>query len=171
MNNEDELRLHRVCFTGQRPEKLSQPEWQVKAWLRKEIEKAIADGYTTFITGMAMGVDIWAGQIVADIKSRNPQIHLIAAVPWLGVSKRWGESWRELYEGLLAQVDLKKVICTSYSDDVFMQRNRWMVDHSNLVIAYYNGSEGGAQKTLEYAEERGIRTVIGGVEAIGNLSG
>lgn len=82
MLSEAEKRKHRCCFTGHRPEKLAQSETEVKEWLRLQIERAVADGYTTFITGMAMGVDIWAGQIVAEMKKNDPRLRLIAAVPW-----------------------------------------------------------------------------------------
>ena len=61
---ENEKRLHRCCFTGHRPEKLSLSENEVKHLLEKAIDNAIADGYVTFITGMAKGTDIWAVEIV-----------------------------------------------------------------------------------------------------------
>ena len=60
--SEQELRSHRCCFTGHRPEKLKRAETVIKKGLEEAILKAIHDGYTTFITGMARGVDIWAGQ-------------------------------------------------------------------------------------------------------------
>ena len=50
---ERELRQHRCCFTGHRPEKLEQPEAVVVEVLKKEIRTAIADGFQTFISGMA----------------------------------------------------------------------------------------------------------------------
>lgn len=55
---EEEKRLHRCCFTGHRPEKLETTKEEVKTWLEKQIDQAIADGFTTFISGCAMGVDI-----------------------------------------------------------------------------------------------------------------
>ena len=68
---ENEKRLHRCCFTGHRPEKLSLSENEVKHLLEKAIDNAIADGYVTFITGMAKGTDIWAAEIVLEKKKRN----------------------------------------------------------------------------------------------------
>ena len=62
----DNLRKHRCCFTGHRPEKLSLSENEVKPLLEKAIDNAIADGYVTFITGMAKGTDIWAAEIVLE---------------------------------------------------------------------------------------------------------
>ena len=78
MATEEEKRLHRCCFTGHRPEKLNAPETEIKQWLEKQIDQAIAEGYVTFITGCAMGVDIWAGEIVLqkrqDNREENPPL-------------------------------------------------------------------------------------------------
>ena len=53
--NETELRKHRCCFTGHRPEKLKIPEDRLVLLLEEEIRKAITGGFTTYITGMAKG--------------------------------------------------------------------------------------------------------------------
>ena len=53
--HEQELRKHRCCFTGHRPEKLKIPEEQLCVRLGLEIDRAIEDGFTTFISGMAKG--------------------------------------------------------------------------------------------------------------------
>ncbi len=160
MSNEAEMRLHRCCFTGHRPEKLKESPDEVKSWLEAQIDKAIADGYTTFISGCAMGVDIWAGQIVIRKKADNSGLHLIAAVPWTGFSKRWSVDWQVEYDELLRGADLVKTVCNHYHDGVFQQRNEWMVDHSNRVIAYFNGAAGGTKNTIDYAKNKGIEVVV-----------
>ena len=50
---ETEKRMHRVCFTGHRPEKLTRHEKSITKDLEKEIRQAVADGLNVFITGMA----------------------------------------------------------------------------------------------------------------------
>ena len=56
-NVEQELRKRRCCFTGHRPHKIGMKEETVKELLRKAIKEAIEDGFVTFISGMACGVD------------------------------------------------------------------------------------------------------------------
>ncbi len=56
--NEQTRRMRRCCFTGHRPEKLKQPEKEITARLEAAIRAAIHDGFVTFISGMARGVDI-----------------------------------------------------------------------------------------------------------------
>lgn len=157
--NEEEKRLHRCCFTGHRPEKLDASEEAVKAWLEEQIDKAISDGYVTFICGCAMGVDLWAGEIVLRKREENQTIHLIAATPWPGFARRWNEEWKTQYDNLLRQADLTVNVCDHYHQGVFQQRNVWMVDRSNRVIAYYNGTPGGTKNTIEYAYKKRIEVV------------
>ena len=94
MATESELRQHRACFTGHRPHKLHQPESVVIAALEEKIREAIDDGFVTFISGMAWGVDIWAAEIVLRLKAEGHPIHLIAAVPYDGFERGWDDDWK-----------------------------------------------------------------------------
>lgn len=154
--NETELRKHRCCFTGHRPEKLGISEQQLRPLLEAAICQAIQDGFITFITGMAKGVDLIAAEIVLEKRSRNPQIRLIAALPYPDFGRHWGGGWTERFQKVLAQVDL--VHCTSkiFSYAAYQYRNQWMVDHAALVIAVFNGEAGGTRNTLAYAEEKDV---------------
>ena len=153
---EEELRCHRVCFTGHRPEKLTLSENEVKERLSEQIRKAVSEGYTAFISGMAKGVDLWAGQIVADLRGSGSEIRLIAASPYEGFGKGWSPEWRSLYLETLERADLVHYACQEYNKGCFMTRNKWMVDHSSLVLAVYNGEKGGTRNTIDYARKQGI---------------
>lgn len=157
---DDEKKQHRCCFSGHRPEKLIAPEEEIKAWLEEQIDQAILDGFVTFISGCAMGVDIWAGEIVLRKKAENAELHLIAATPWPGFARRWNEKWQSRYNDLLKQADVVVNVCDHYYRGVFQQRNEWMVDRSGRVIAYYNGTAGGTRNTLEYAKKKGIECCV-----------
>ena len=150
---ERELRQHRCCFTGHRPEKLEQPEAVVVEALKKEIRTAIADG---FISGMARGVDLWAAEIVLALRDEGAAIRLICASPYQGFEARWSQNWQERYRRVLERADLVRFICPEYSRECFQMRNEWMVDHSARIIAVYNGGPGGTRNTVEYARKKQI---------------
>ena len=137
--SEQDLRSRRCCFTGHRPEKLKRAEDEIKKGLEEAILKAFRDGYTTFITGMARGVDIWAGQIVLWLRQENPDMRLIAALPYPGCDTRWSASWRRQYAEVLKAADLVKANSSAYSMASFQRRDEWMVDHASRVIAVYDG--------------------------------
>lgn len=156
---ERELRQHRCCFTGHRPEKLEQPETVIVEALEKEIRTATADGFQTFISGMARGVDLWAAEIVLTLRDEGAAIRLICASPCHGFENRWSKEWQERYRRVMERADLVRFICPAYSRDCFQRRNEWMVDHSSRVIAVYNGGPGGTRNTVEYAAKVGIKVV------------
>ena len=148
---EREMRMRRCCFTGHRTQKLRRTEEEIKNDLETAIKQAIADGYTTFITGMAYGVDIWAGQIIVQLRKGNPELHLIAAIPFPGFEDRWSSVYKREYRELLDQVNLVRYLCSRYHSRAYQLRNEWMVDRSSRVIAVFNGSPSGTKNTLDYA--------------------
>lgn len=150
---------HCCCFTGHRPEKLAMPEHAVKAALEHKIQAAITDGYHTFISGMARGVDIWAAEIVLRLRAGGQPVRLICASPYEGFETRWRTVWQARYRRIIDAADLVRYISPGYHAACFQVRNEWMVDHSARVIAVYNGSRGGTRNTLEYAEAKGLSII------------
>lgn len=154
--NESEKRKYRVCFTGHRPEKLSASEKFIKQQLYNEIIKSIQDGFYVFISGMARGVDIWASEIVLQLKNEGYPIKLICALPYNGFDKSWSIYWQNKYNLILSHADLVRYISPYYSPDCFKLRNVWMVNHSSRVIAVYNGKTGGTKNTINYANNNNV---------------
>ena len=153
---EGERRKHRGCFAGHRPDKLKRPVDDVKVDLENAIMAAIDEGYTTFITGMCWGVDIWAGEIVNRLKNQYEGIKLIAAVPYPEFAEGWSPDWQNKYKRLLHNADAVKVLSREYNEAVFQMRNTWMVDHSAKLIAVSNGQKSGTQNTIWYARKQNV---------------
>jgi len=156
---EAEKRKHRICFTGHRPEKLKMDENTLYTVLKNAIEQGIRDGFTTYISGMARGVDIVAAEIVLEIKKSKPELRLICALPHPNFEIKWSDEWQHRYKAVLARADLVKTICPAYERSAYQKRNEWLVDHSARVIAVYNGEPGGTKNTIDYAEKHGIPIV------------
>lgn len=157
---EQEERKKQCCFTGHRPEKLNRPEVEIIAWLEAEIRKAIDDGFVTFISGMARGVDIWAAEIVLRLRDDGMPIRLICAVPFEGFEHSLDDGWKQRYTDVMEKADLVKYVCEHYSRACFQICNEWMVDHSARVIAVYNGQSGGTKNTIRYARSYEIEVKI-----------
>ncbi len=91
--NQEELRKHRCCFTGHRPSKMNMTANEIKPLLEKAIDDAIAEGYVTFITGMAEGTDIWQRKLYS---TGNWQIGIYTLyVPCLTRDLKADEAWRK----------------------------------------------------------------------------
>ena len=60
----------------------------------------------------------------------------------------------------MKKADYVKFVSPSYSPACFQIRNEYMVNHSNRVIAVYNGEAGGTRNTLKYAKNRDVEIVV-----------
>lgn len=147
------------CFTGYRPQKLP---WKnneadpaclrLKASVCDAIDAAYAAGYRHFICGMAAGADIYFGEAVVSLRPARPGMTLEAAVPFAGQEQRWAAAWKARYRALADACDRITVLREKYTRQCMIERNRYMVDRSGLVIAVYDGKPGGTKNTLLYAE-------------------
>lgn len=144
------------CFTGHRPFGLTRTEAEIKRELRSEIVKAFEDGYTVFISGMAQGVDIWAGEIVKTIQGAK----LVAAMPFPGFDENWSPQWRSRLYSLLDKADRAGYISPAYSRQAYQKRNEWMVNASSRLIAVWNGKPSGTLNTIRYARKKEIQIQI-----------
>lgn len=156
---ETKKRMHRVCFTGHRPEKLTRHVKSITKDLEKEIRQAAADGLNVFITGMARGVDIWVAQIVLMLRDEGYDVKLMCACPYEGFERGWSQEWQKAYREILAAADFVKYVCEGYSRACFQIRNEWMVNRSTRVIAVFNGEKSGTKNTIDYAMKVGVPVV------------
>lgn len=156
------------AFTGHRPASFSfkydetHPDCiYIKQRLSEEIEIMFANGVTVFISGAALGVDMWAMEAVLELKKREPSVKLVAAVPFRGQENRWSAAQQERYRALLAQCDKVSCFSEKYHSGCYHGRDRRMVDNAAHLIAVYNGKpDGGTAYTVDYAKKCGRDIVI-----------
>ncbi len=154
------------CFTGHRPHKLpflldeDHPQYRLlEQQLTKDIlKKALVDECTTFLTGMAQGVDILCAELVLKIRSLiGEPLRLVCAIPFLAQAQRWDAPQQARYKQILAQADHKILLNNEYTDHCLLERDRFLVDHSSHMIAVYDGiSAGGTKYTLAYARKKSL---------------
>lgn len=156
------------CFTGHRPQKLSygydeeNPACMLlKQKLRDEINIKISGGCTGFITGMAMGTDIWCAEIVLAAKqlAASP-ITLTAVIPYKNQPSSFPISYQRRYADILLKADRVIYIAEKYTSGCMHKRNKYMVDNADCLIAVSSGAEGGTQYTLRYAQKKGLDIIM-----------
>lgn len=153
-----------VCFTGHRPEKLpdsgdpcSQVILVLKSLLRQQIIDAVDDGYDTFITGMAAGVDMWAAEIVEGLMETNSTLKLYGAYPFRGYDARYKTDEEiRLTQDIISHATDIIYVNEYYSSSCMFERNRFMADHSSRMIAVICDYKTGTGYTVRYAKKIGV---------------
>ena len=133
---------------------------KVRERLRKAVSLAYKEGKYQCICGMALGFDMLAAEEVLSLKARLPYLQLIAVVPFRGQNSRWDLAEQQRYDHILAKTDKVIVLSDTYYKGCLLRRNDFMLQHSNFVIAYYDGKQkGGTYYTCREARKRGMTVV------------
>lgn len=156
------------AFTGHRPQNLpfgfneeDERCIDLKKALREQIINLIEnEGVTHFISGMAIGVDMYAAEIVLGLKASYLGITLESAIPCEIQAAKWSEALRDRYFDIASKCDKETLIQTHYTPDCMDKRNRYMVDHADVLIAVWDGSPSGTGKTVRYAHQQGKSVTI-----------
>lgn len=156
----------KLCFTGHRPNKLKGYKaldniellLKLKELIVYHIEVKKVD---TFISGMALGIDMWSARIVLKLKEEYPHIKLISAIPCDKQYSKWFKESVDEWKDIISKAD--KVVYVSketYTKWCMQKRNEYMVDNSNYVIAVWDKSSGGTGNCVKYAKDKNKEITI-----------
>lgn len=120
--------------------------------LDRVILNLIKSGTRNFYCGMAMGFDLIAAEIVLRYKE-SYDIRLCACVPCEEQSKFYSIKDKGRYEKILCACDEKIVFSQEYVEGCMQERDRFMVDNSDVLVCYLRKNRGGTFYTVNYARK------------------
>lgn len=133
------------AFTGHRPTRFSfkydetHPVCiELKKVLGEQIDFLYRQGVTDFYTGCALGIDLWAGEAVLALMELHPEIKLHCVVPFTAQDQKWTPEQQVRYHALLDRSDDVIITQEKYSKDCYYIRNRYLVDHADVLLAVYD---------------------------------
>ena len=147
------------CFTGHRIiEKTDINELEKN--LSIEIEKLIKRGIIYFNCGGAIGFDTIAAEAVLRLREIYDNIRLILVLPCRNQDGRWSEENKERYRKIKENADRIIYTSDSYTRNCMQIRNKHLVDHSSVCVAYIRRRRGGTAYTVKYAGESGDEIIV-----------
>ena len=154
----EEAVVKTVCFTGHR-----QIPCEVAARLPDLLEKTISAlcerGATVFRTGGAMGFDTVAALKVLDMRAKYPQIRLELILPCRNQTERWDDISKKTYIYIMQNADACRFLYESYFDGCMLERDRQLVEGSDVCVAYCARSQGGTAYTYTRALREGLEMI------------
>ncbi len=148
-----------AAFTGHRWYDSSRKQCVIEK-LEVCVREAYKNGITNFISGMAIGFDLLAAELVLSLKQECPAITLTAALPFGEQASRFNERNKSRYYKCLSQADDIVILSNDYTAKCYLERDRFMVEHSSLLIACYDGrNKGGTFWTVNYAARIGKNVI------------
>lgn len=153
----------------------------VKLMLYRYIDMSIEQGFENFISGLAVGTDLWAAEYILKKRQSNPKLRLIGAMPYLHHADKFAPQYKKSLAAVEKQADLLITVNDNpditygapssnknCSKELYRNRNYFMVDSSSAVIAFLNKdrSFSGTAQTVNYANRTGCMVCRFGIDDV-----
>ena len=113
---------------------------EVRGLIEQAFTQATSEGITVFHCGMAPDFDLIAGESILKFKIDSPRYRNIRLIPALPFPEHTATgSWAAAHARILDQADEVVHVTTRFSREVYLSRNRFMVDRSSLLICWFDG--------------------------------
>lgn len=119
----------------------------------RSIDYLYSEGCRTFYCGGALGFDTMAAKAVLKKRMQNHDIRLIIVIPCSGQEDLWGEREKEIYRFLLSSADEVIYTSLSYTKDCMKERNRYLAEVGDVLVAFCGNERSGSAQTLRMAKE------------------
>lgn len=121
--------------------------------LREAVERHIVDyGVTEFIVGNYGGFDRMAARAVIEAKTQHPQITLTMLLPYHPAERPI--DLPPGFDGSFYPPNMEKVPRRF----AISKANRYMIDHSDYLIAYAWHPASNARNLVEYAQKKSVKS-------------
>lgn len=139
---------------------------RLKKRIRDQCMELYQKGVRQFWTGGAMGVDMWAGEILLRLKEapEYQELQLFMALPFQGHDADWDERSRSRLQFLLTHCDGSVILGTaSRISESYRRRNHYIVDRADILLAVYDQeskARSGTGMTVRYAARQGKPIIL-----------
>ncbi len=129
----------------------------ISAMLLRSIEYAYSEGCRTFVAGGAIGFDTLAAREIIRFRMLHPDVRLHLALPCTEQELKWSDKQKDAYYYTLSAADEVIYISEEYTRSCMAERNQYLADRADILIAYLGKPSSGAAQTVRMAERLGKR--------------
>lgn len=147
-----------VCFTGHR-QIAYKDAVRLPSLLDTVLTELIERGATVFRAGGAIGFDTVAALKVLELRERYPHVRLELILPCRNQTERWEGTAVRTYQYILERADSHRFLFDTYFDGCMLERDRKLVEGSDVCVAFCNRSRGGTAYTFAHALRAGLEVI------------
>lgn len=142
------------CFTGHR--KIEQRHLgKIDDLVSRAVAFAYEAGCRRFFVGGAIGFDTVAAKQVILFRIMHPDAELHVIAPCRNQSDAWSSADVSRYEYILSNANTVEYVSDVYTDGCMKERNKRMVELSDIVFAYVSRNYSGSAQTVRLAQKAG----------------
>ncbi|CEH31849.1 hypothetical protein AM501_05680 [Aneurinibacillus migulanus] len=157
--------LRRLLITGYKPHELGIFDNKhlgigyIKKAIKKRLIAFIEEGAAcewVIISGQ-LGVELWAADVIFELKHEYPQLKLAIITPFLDQEKNWQEEKQEYYRGIVARADFVTSVTKKPYEGPwqFKAKNAFLLDNTDgMLVVYDEEKEGSPRYIVAEAKRR-----------------
>lgn len=77
----------------------------LREFLKERMTRFIEEGVEWFVIGGQLGVELWAGEIILELKEEYPNVQLAIILPYTSFEENWNEANQALFKKVTHQAD------------------------------------------------------------------
>lgn len=167
------MEMHTCAITGHRPNRFKFKHKEnttgckrLKRRIKAQLEWLYAQGVRDYWVGGALGVDMWAGEILLRMKEQAEfsKLKLHIALPGPEHDQLWDERSKTRMAFLIQHSAECVVVGAHLTPADYRKRNQYMVDHADVLLAVYDNDRSirsGTGTTVNYAvKKKGLPVIF-----------
>lgn len=156
-----------LTVTGHRPNKISNQLYNIES----DLSKIYIQFFKNYImdicekhpcrtihcrSGMALGIDTLFAVAVLSLRKYKFPVELECCIPCANHSSMWQQSSVDVYNLIVKFADQVTFVSNKpYNNHCMQDRNVYMVNQANLVLAVWDKTSGGTANCVRYAKSLG----------------
>lgn len=122
----------------------------IKAAIKKTLIPMIEDGLEWIMISGQLGLELWAAEVIFELKSEYPDVKLAVITPFLEQEANWSENNTEYYKSILAQADfIDSVTKKKYEKPwQFVLKNKFFIEKSDALLLFYDQEKEGSPRYI-----------------------
>lgn len=137
---------------------------RLKKKIKKELKHLYKRGVHTFWVGGAEGVDMWAAELLIQLKSYEAycDVKIMLAIPFEGHNKSWTNRSSERLKRIIKHSEEVVIVSDSREakQQAYRKRNQYIVDKADCLLAVCHKNKitarSGTNMTLQFALKKEI---------------
>jgi len=123
----------------------------IKKALRKQLIALLDEGLEWAIVSGQWGVELWAAEVVLELRASYKQLNLAVITPFLEQDENWKEEKKALYRSVIGNANyVNSVTNTKYDGPwQFKEKDRFLLRNSDGLILLYDEENDGSPKYIK----------------------
>lgn len=127
----------------------------IKKAIENELKTLIEEGLEWVVLTGQQGVEIWAAEVILELKSDFPDLKYSVITPFLDQEKNWNEIKKEKYNYIVSKADFVTSVSKRPYEAPwqFIEKDKFIIQNTDALLLIYDEENEGSPKYVKKLAE------------------